>query len=209
MSGGRERESRFDVGVGPEDVLELWFGTSGSTPLANANKWYTKSDAFDREVKDRFEAVLELAARGSLDGWKTSARGRLGLVILLDQLSRNIFRGTPRSFAQDGRACAATLEAIAAGDEQSLDIVPRAFLYMPLEHAEDIDLQRKCVEAFERLRRDAPKDLESFADEMLVYANRHAAIIERFGRFPHRNAILVRSSTPEELEFLKQPGSSF
>jgi uncharacterized protein (DUF924 family) len=203
------RESRFDVCVGPEDVLDFWFGPPGSAPLANSTKWYMKSDAFDREIKDRFEDALELAARGSLDGWKATARGRLALVILLDQLSRNMFRGTPRSFAQDARACAVAVAAMAAGDEQALEIVPRSFLYMPLEHAEDVEMQRKCVEAFERLRKGAPRDLEKFADNVLSYAKRHAAIIERFGRFPHRNEILGRSSTPEEVDFLKQPGSAF
>lgn len=204
-----ERESRFDVCVGPEDVLDFWFGPAGTAPTANYTKWYTKSDAFDREIKDRFEDALELAARGALDGWKATPRGRLALVIVLDQFSRNMFRNTPRAFAQDARACATALEAMAAGDEDILETVPRSFLYMPLEHAEDLELQRKCVEAFTRLRKDAPKDLEKFASDVLDYAKRHAAIIERFGRFPHRNTILGRSSTPEEVEFLKQPGSSF
>ncbi len=203
------RESRFDVCVGPEGVLDFWFGPAGSSPLANSDKWYTKSDAFDREIRERFVDALELAARGALDGWKATPRGRLALVILLDQFSRNMFRGTPRSFAEDARACGIALEAMAAGDEQVLATVLRSFLYMPLEHSEDIEIQRKCVEAFVRLRKDAPNDLEEFADNVLDYAKKHAAIIERFGRFPHRNVILGRSSTPEEVEFLEQPGSSF
>lgn len=205
-----DRESRFDgTSTGPEDILSFWFGPPGSSPLTNSNKWYTKDDAFDREIKDRFEEVLELAARGALDGWKTTTRGRLALVILLDQLSRNMFRGTPRAFAQDARACETTLEAIATGDEQSLDVVERSFLYMPLMHAEDVDLQHKCVAAFERLLKAAPEAIRKFVDNSLQYANRHAEIVERFGRFPHRNEILGRASTPEEIEFLKQPNSSF
>lgn len=135
------RESRFEgTSIGPEDVLELWFGPPGSPPLANASKWYENDEAFDREIRDRFQSTLELAARGALDGWKASPRGRLALVILLDQMSRNMFRGTPRAFAQDARACEAALEAIAAGDEQALGPVQASFLYMPLMHAENVDL---------------------------------------------------------------------
>lgn len=204
-----DRESRFDLGVGPEDVLGFWFGPPGAAPLANASKWYSKSELFDREVRDRFQGALEIAIRGALDNWRSTPRGRLALVILLDQLSRNMFRGTPRSFSQDARACEVTLEAIGLGDEQALDIVQRSFLYMPLEHAEDRELQRRCVEAFTRLVADAPPELKSYTGNALDYAKRHAVIIERFGRFPHRNEILGRSSSAEEIEFLKQPNSSF
>lgn len=195
--------------IGPEDVLGFWLGAPGSSQLANATKWYMKDDAFDREIEARFGATLELGARGALDGWKTSPRGRLALVILLDQFSRNIYRNQPRSFAQDARACSDALEAMARGDERELTTVERSFLYMPLMHAEDVDLQRKCVASFERLRDEAPADLRKFVENGLDYARRHADIVERFGRFPHRNTILGRTSTPEEVEFLKQPGSSF
>jgi uncharacterized protein (DUF924 family) len=204
------RDSRFDdTSTGPEDILRFWFGAAGSPPLARSSQWYTKDDAFDREIKSRFEETLDLAARGALDGWKTTPRGRLALVILLDQLSRNMFRGTPRAFAQDARACDTALEALAAGDEQVLGIVERSFLYMPLMHAENVDLQHKCVAAFERLAQLAPDDLRPFVENQLAYARRHAEIVERFGRFPHRNAILGRASTPEEIELLKDPRSTF
>ena len=205
-----DRESRFDdTTTGPEDLLAFWFGPPGSSPLANSTKWYTKDDGFDREIAARFGTALELAARGALDGWKTTPRGRLALVILLDQFSRNIHRGQPRAFAQDARACSYALEAIAAGDERVLGTIERSFLYMPLMHAEDVDLQHQCVRKFERLRDDAPHDLRKYVENGLEYAQRHAEIVERFGRFPHRNAILGRSSTREELAFLEQPGSSF
>jgi uncharacterized protein (DUF924 family) len=205
-----DRDSRPDGTVlTPEDVLAAWFGPPGSPPLVNADKWYRNDPAFDREITDRFVAVHELATRGLLDDWKQTPRGRLALVILFDQLSRNIFRGTPRAFAQDARACESTLEAIATGDEQALEIVERSFLYMPLMHAEDPDLQHKCIAAFERLKRAAPEPLRQYVESGLDYAKRHAEIVERFGRFPHRNAILGRTSTPEEVEFLKKPGSSF
>ena len=204
----REHTAHGDL-VGPEDVLDFWLGPEGSPPLANATKWFTKDDAFDLEIRRRFGPTLEHAARGGLDEWKTSARGRLALVILLDQFSRNAFRGTPRSFAEDPRACAIAREAIALGDERSLGPIERGFLYMPLEHAESVERQRECVAAFERLRDSAPPDVRQFVELQVDYAKRHAEIIERFGRFPHRNAILGRTSTPEELEFLRQPGSSF
>ena len=205
-----DRESRFDdTTISPEDVIAFWLGPPGGSPLANAPRWYKKDDAFDREVEERFGETLELAARGALDGWKTTPRGRFALVVLLDQFSRNVYRGTPRSFAQDARACEYALEAIDAGDEQELGIVERGFLYMPLEHAENLELQKRCVGAFERLLADAPAEFQKFAANQLDYARRHAAIIERFGRFPHRNAILGRTSTPEEIAFLKEPGSSF
>jgi uncharacterized protein (DUF924 family) len=205
-----ERESRFDVsGIVPDDVLHFWFGPPGSPPLHHSKRWYTKDAAFDRQIEEQFGDALELAARGGLDKWKTSPRGRLALVILLDQFSRNVFRNTPRSFAQDARACDATLEAMGTPAEQELDVVERTFLYMPLMHAESVDLQHKCVAAFERLVPIASAELRGYVENGLAYARRHEEIVERFGRFPHRNTILGRSSTPAEVEFLKQPNSSF
>lgn len=206
-----DHESRSDHTneVGPNDVLEFWIGPEGSSQLTNAAKWFTKDEAFDRAIAARFGGTVELAARGALDGWKTTPRGRLALVIVLDQFSRNAFRGTPRAFAQDAMACALARASIAAGDEAALTTVERSFLYLPLMHAEDIALQRECVAAFERLHASAPADLAGFTANGLDYAKRHAAIVERFGHFPHRNTILDRTSTGEELEFLTQPGSSF
>lgn len=195
--------------LSPEDVLDFWFGPSGSSPLLNSSKWYMKDEAFDDEIRARFGDALDLAARGGLAGWRTSRRGRLAHVILLDQFSRNIYRNDPRAFAQDARARSCAFEAFAAGDERSLGTIERSFLYMPLMHAEDVDLQHQCVAKFDRLRDDAPAELRGVVEGGLDYARRHADIIERFGRFPHRNAILGRPSTAEELAFLKQPGSSF
>lgn len=193
-----------------EEVLAFWFGPPGSPPLAGATKWWSKDEAFDREVRERFEGTIAAAAAGELDGWKATPRGRLALVIVLDQLSRNAFRGTPRSFAEDGRARDLTLEALDTGEDRQLEPIERSFLYMPLMHAENADLQRKCIAAFERLCDTTPQpDLQKYTANNLDFARKHAEIIERFGRFPHRNEILGRTSTPEELEFLKQPGSSF
>lgn len=193
----------------PEDVLEFWFGPPGAPPLAASTKWWMKDDAFDREIGARFGSSIDAAASGALDGWKATPRGRLALVILLDQFSRNVFRGTARAFAQDARARDLALEALDSGEDRQLEPIERSFLYMPLMHAENADLQRKCIAAFGRLCDVAPPDLQKYVANNLDYAKKHAEIIERFGRFPHRNEILERESTPEEVEFLKQPGSSF
>lgn len=193
----------------PEDVLRFWLGEPGAPPLANAERWFAKDDALDREIEERFGPTLEAGARGELSAWKATPRGRLALVVLFDQFSRNVFRGQPRAFAQDGLARDLSLEAIAAGDEGDLGLVERQFLYMPLMHAEDVDLQRQCVAAFTRIRDRASGELRAYFDNAIDFAVRHADIVERFGRFPHRNAILGRASTPAETAFLTQPGSSF
>lgn len=196
--------------ITPEDVLRFWFGEPGSPPLANADKWWKKDDAFDREVRERFQHTLERGLRGELRDWEETVRGRLALIVLFDQLSRNMFRGTPRSFAQDDLARAITEKALAAGDERVLTPTEMGFVLMPFMHAEDLALQQKCLEGFIRLR-DAATDDETRADceKSVQYARMHMAIIERFGRFVHRNAILGRPTTKEEADFLKEPNSSF
>jgi uncharacterized protein (DUF924 family) len=196
-------------GTSPEDVLSFWFGPPSTPPLASAGKWYKKDDAFDREILDRFADARARAARGELEAWKATPRGRVALVILLDQMSRNMYRGDPNAFDQDARACAAAVEGIEAGIEGVLDVMDRFFLYMPLMHAEDVDLQHKCVAAFERLLRVAPEPLRDFVASGLDYAKKHAEVVEQFGRFPHRNEILGRTSTGEEIEFLRQAHAFF
>jgi len=195
--------------VTSDEVLAFWFGPPGSAPLSSSTKWWTKDAAFDQEIGARFGSTMTAAAAGELDAWKSTPRGRLALVILLDQFSRNVYRGHARSFAQDARARDLALEALDSGEDRQLEPIERAFLYMPLMHAENADLQRKCIAAFERLCDVAPADLQKYTANNLDYAKKHAEIIERFGRFPHRNEILGRESTPEEVDFLKQPGSSF
>lgn len=193
----------------PEDVLHFWLGSPGDPPLRHAQRWFTKDPAFDAECSSRFAPMIEAAKRGELADWRKTTRGRLALVILLDQLSRNVFRDTPRAFAQDALARDVALEAMSAGDERVLSPIERAFLYMPLMHAEDVGLQHRCVAAFGRLAAEAPPELKKHIEGQLDYAKRHEEIVERFGRFPHRNRILGRASTREEETFLKQPGSSF
>lgn len=195
--------------VRPDDVVDFWIGPEGAAPLAKAAQWYRKDPAFDAEIKTRFEPSLQAAVRGELEAWRTTPRGLLAYVVLLDQLSRNMYRDTSRAFDQDAQACAATLGALASGVDRDLAPVERSFLYMPLMHAEDADLQHKCVAAFERLLPMATDPVRGYVEKALHFAKRHAEIVERFGRFPHRNAILGRTSTWEEIEFMREPGSSF
>jgi uncharacterized protein (DUF924 family) len=189
------------------DVLTFWFGdpnVANSGYGQQRKEWFVKNSAFDQEIVDRFLPTYEQAIAGHLDDWQQSPLGSLALAIVLDQFPRNMFRGTPRAFAADAKARTVAQGAIARGDDQQLEPVQRIFLYLPLEHSENLDDQHQCVLLYQRLIA-ANDDLADTLD----YAIRHRDVIEKFGRFPHRNAILGRESTPTELEFLKQPGSSF
>jgi uncharacterized protein (DUF924 family) len=174
---------------GHDDVLREWF--------RDPERWWKQDAAFDDFLRKTYGADVEAAIRGELDDWAGSPRGALALVILLDQLTRNIYRGTPRMYAGDAKAVATSLAVIESSADASLSADERQFLYMPLMHSEDRALQRRSLEKFREL------------GGSLEYAQHHAEIVLRFGRFPHRNAILGRESTPEEVEFLDQPGSSF
>jgi len=198
-------------------VLDFWFGEPRLELAVAAKRWFAKNEDFDREVGEKFLPLMERAQRGELDAWASgedAAKGSLALVILLDQMSRNVYRGTPGSFAHDKRALAICLGGIGNGTDRELPFSERYMFLMPFMHAEDRELQRRGVEEFDTLGREAE---QAGASEGLVamlrsakeFAEKHAAIIERFGRFPHRNEILGRASTAEEIEFLAQPGSSF
>lgn len=182
-----------------DEVLSFWFGDT----LEMRKAWFTKNLDFDAEIRSRFLPLYEQAASDQLDAWSDSPKSCLALVIVLDQFPRNLFRGTPRSFATDLKALNIAKRAIAAQVDQQFPPVQRFFFYLPLEHSENLDDQNESVRLCEQFR-DNP-ELKDICD----YALRHRAVIERFGRFPHRNQILDRPSTPEEIEFLKQPGSSF
>lgn len=180
-------------GITPEDVLTFWFSEEVR------QKWWVKEDAFDAAIRERFAAGFEAALAGALDGWATTPDGALALVILLDQVPRNSFRGTPRAFSGDEKALAAANDAIALGFDAALPPDRRNFLYMPFQHSERLEDQERGVTLF------AANDVA----DGLRFMRAHRDIVARFGRFPHRNAILGRASTPEELDFLQQPGSSF
>ena len=195
-----------------ESVLEFWFGAcgaDGSIDPTRRRMWFKDGKLYDAEIRSRFGELHERASRGTLDDWARTARGRLALIIVLDQFSRHIHRGTPRAFALDGAAQVLALAGIDNDVDLRLLPVQRAFFYLPFEHAEDRALQERGVRRHEQLVATVTdewrKDYESFLD----FAQRHRAIIERFGRFPHRNVALGRHSTPEEIAFLQQPGSSF
>lgn len=181
------------------EVLSFWFGDK----LEMRKVWFTKNSDFDAEVRSRFLPLYEQAASDQLDGWIDSPEGCLALVIVLDQFPRNMFRGTARSFATDPKALEIAKSAIAQQFDQQFPPVQRFFLYLPLEHSENLDDQTESVRLYEQFR-DNPELKDTYD-----YAIRHRDVIERFGRFPHRNQILDRPSTLEEIEFLKQPGSSF
>ena len=186
------------------EVLEFWFGAPDSPEFGRPRAaWFVKSAAFDALIRDRFLAAHEAAAAGALDAWSSRPLAALALAIVLDQFPRNMFRGTPRAFAADARALALARDAVGRGFDEVLLPVQRWFVYLPFEHAEDLAMQRESLRLFERLATDAA------GAGTLTYAMRHYAVIERFGRFPHRNPILGRASTPEESAFLALPGSSF
>jgi uncharacterized protein (DUF924 family) len=182
-------------GATAHDVLAFWFSDAAKP------NWFARSDAFDAAVREGLLPLHERAATGELDVWAEAADGALALVLLLDQVPRNVFRGHPRAFATDAKGREIAWAAIGAGlDWQLVGDERRTFLYLPLEHSEDVDDQRACVRLFE----------ERVTDPMSVdFARRHLAVVERFGRFPHRNAILGRETTAAEAAFLSEPGSSF
>lgn len=177
----------------PSEILDFWFGH------LKPAQWFKPDATLDAEIARRFAAIYDELKRGVADTWRGGARESLAAIIVLDQFPRNMFRGTPAAFATDAVALALSSEAIDRGLDRSLSAVERQFLYMPFQHSEDRAVQTRSVALFEGLGDES----------VLDFARRHRAVIERFGRFPHRNAILGRASTGEEIEFLKQPGSSF
>src|SRR3989304_7449671 len=197
-----------------EEILQYWFGElkESEAPSSDYYKiWFAKGIEIDEYIKNKFEEDLKCAIEGKLKNWEDKPRGTLALIILLDQFSRNIYRGTAKAFSQDSLALEICLRGIEKGFDKRLHPVERLFLYMPLEHSEDLEIQKKSVEYFSMLEETftSTPSLVSIISEFKNYAEKHYVIIERFGRFPHRNEILGRKSTPEEIEFLKQPGSSF
>jgi uncharacterized protein (DUF924 family) len=182
------------------ELLDFWFGAS---PHATRAEWFRKDSAFDATIRARFGGALEAALAGASPPPDGDVFDSLAHVVLLDQFTRNAFRNTPRAFAGDGLALATAIAVVDARRDALLDRFERLFLYLPFEHAEDVAMQERAVALFRRLaeEHEDPGQLE--------WAEKHAAIIRRFGRFPHRNAILGRESTPGEIAFLKLPGSRF
>ncbi|MEW6120499.1 MAG: DUF924 family protein [Pseudomonadota bacterium] len=196
----------------PEHVLEFWFGSGASNAEIAARQgslWFGKSPENDRKVADRFADTLIAARAGQLDHWAKTPHGRLALIIVFDQFPHHIHRDEALAFATDPQALGLALDALAAGEDRRLTLIERVFLYLPLEHAESLALQEQSVALYDALHREAAPDERELFASFLDYARRHRDVVAHFGRFPHRNAILGRASTPGEIEFLKQPGARF
>jgi uncharacterized protein (DUF924 family) len=186
-------------------VLDFWFGAPGS-PVHGTRRpeWFRKDAGFDAQIVARFGTLIERGLEGGLAGWGEQPPSALARVIVLDQFTRNVFRGTPRAFAGDTPALAAARAMVAQGRDLALPPEQRQFVYLPFEHAESMACQHESLRLFGALAHDVP----DMADQ-LGWAQRHADVVARFGRYPHRNAALGRESTPDEIAFLRQAGSSF
>ena len=196
----------------PNTLLDYWFGSETDDARLAAQQaalWWGKSPATDADIRTRFAPLLPKAEAGALDSWRDSAEGLLALILLTDQFPRNSYRDTARAFAFDRMALQLTLQGLSAGQDQMLSPIRRVFFYLPLEHAEDSAHQAHSVQLFRTLADTVPDSQQTVFAGFADYAQRHQAILARFGRFPHRNALLGRTSSAEENAFLAQPGSSF
>jgi uncharacterized protein (DUF924 family) len=192
----------------PEAVLSYWFpeGLDEADPKTRrrqAQRWMAGGPEVDREITERFGETLEKARRGELDNWARTARGRLALIVVLDQFSRNVYRGSPLSYAQDEKALELAVEGIESGMDRELSRSERFFFWLPLGHSEDLSLQERYVRHAEEEAATAPPQRRAVAEFEISQAKATREVIARFGRHPHRNEILGRTSTPEELEYLR------
>ena len=196
----------------PEAVLDFWFGTPGTAADVAARQsqlWFGKSAAHDQLVTERFAETLIAAGRGELDNWATTPRSLLALIVVLDQFPHHIHRNHGQSFAYDAQSLALAQGMITRGEDAHIEPIERVFVYLPLEHAESRAMQDLSVAHYEKLVAEANPVERGLFDGFLDYAHKHHDVVARFGRFPHRNELLGRPSTAEEIEFLKQPGSRF
>ncbi len=186
----------------PNSILAFWYGDSKHYGKSRT-EWFKKDADFDQEIHRRFLATYEAAASGVLSDWKNEAKSCLALIVVLDQFPRNMFRGSARAFAADAMALEATRHALQQGFDREMKPVERQFVYLPLEHSETMGDQEHCLKLM--------LELAGFPEtrDLHIWAEKHLVIIRRFGRFPHRNAVLRRESTAEEIAFLKEPGSGF
>jgi uncharacterized protein (DUF924 family) len=200
------------------EVLEFWFGTRPYAPAAVAQRmrrWFGDTTApelqpqTDEHIRLQFGELTQQAAAGRLARWESSPRRRLALILLLDQFPRNLHRGSAAAYAQDRQALELALGGLQLGADAALDPVERIFFYMPLQHSESRDVQEESLAAFRRLAAEAPADMAATFATVSQYAQLHYDIVERFGRFPHRNGALGRASTPDELTWLAGGGVSF
>ncbi len=198
----------------PQDVIDYFIGDAAHSVDAAQQMfslWFKKSDATDTEIREWFQPLLETLSAGPLakDWAGRGPDGRLAAIIVLDQFSRNMFRGSPRSFAQDALALKLAVAGIEAGQDSEMSEVGRMFMYLPFEHSEDIHDQATAIRLFSVLRDEARAPFRDMMENTLSYAHQHRDVIAKFGRFPHRNAIVARTNTPEEDAYLATPGSGF
>lgn len=195
-----------------DDILDFWFGHDSDDPVQlrhHYNRWFHADAAFDAAIRERFGVTVADAAAGKLADWSDTARGTLALIVLLDQFPRNIHRGTAAAFACDPLALAYCRSGLVRGFDSELKPVEQSFFYLPLEHAETLDEQTASVAAFTRLLDEAPAAFRDFAKNNLDYAVEHRELIERFGRFPHRNDLLGRRTSAAERAFLAATTNRF
>lgn len=196
----------------PDSIRAFWFGSHPDDAIAaqqQSKLWWSKHPDTESQIRDRFGRHVQKAADNALAAWADTPRGLLALVLLTDQFPRSIFRGTPRAFELDGMAQAWCQTGLARGIDCILRPIERVFLYLPLEHSESPALQQLSVRMFTRLYQQVPAEQMDTFRRFLMFALRHRRIVDRFGRFPHRNQVLGRESTPEEEAFLQEPGSGF
>jgi uncharacterized protein (DUF924 family) len=195
-----------------EAILDFWFGSEADDAAVarqRADLWWSKNRETDDQIRDRFESCVTRATSGQMNDWLRTARGRLALILLADQFPRSIYRDTARAFSCDVKALTWCIEGLEKKIDRELRPIERVFFYLPLEHAESIEHQELSVKCFGELASTVPAEQRPLFEEYLDYAIRHRDIIARFGRFPHRNQILGRESSAEELAFLAEPKSSF
>jgi len=193
-----------------QKIVDFWFGelfTDGLAKKKMSERWYKKDSDFDKLVRENFEKDIEMTKRGKYDGWKETPLGSLALILLSDQFTRNIYRDTEKMFSCDQIAQAVAKEAIEKGFDGELSVAQRQSIYMPFMHAESKELQEKSVGLFQKLQAEVVDHVKKYVP--VKYAKVHQEIIKKFGRFPHRNKILGRTSTSDEIEFLKGPNSGF
>ena len=192
-------------------VLDYWFADIGDSfdTKPHHKRWFGGSGVVDQQIRTQFLAQVEQALAGELSHWAETAEGMLALTILLDQFTRNIYRGTGKAFAGDNSAQVLVRQGLQCGIDQQLSIIQRTFFYMPLMHAEDLAAQQQCMECFKQLQESAPAAGKATIQSNLDSAERHLRIIEQFGRFPYRNAALGRESTATELAYLSRGGARF
>jgi uncharacterized protein (DUF924 family) len=195
-----------------EQILQFWLGeldACGRADKAHQERWWVKDPALDAEIRARFGATHTVVVRGERPSWLSAPRSRLAYIIVLDQFSRNMFRDSAEMFAADDLALRAAQQGIELGQDRALALDERGMFYMPLMHSEALSVQERCVELFQQLSREVDGSARASMLSRIGFAERHRDIVKKFGRFPHRNALLGRESSADELAFLDMPGSSF